>query len=112
MKSKAKDTDMIKNQLNELLCTFTGRVSHSLPELQSGADGEEGYDQFDALTREHKVQEWKALHEDCKSMPAQLLLQTIEFTEEFIDRLERIAHEVMPVYAIKVLACYYIPSPK
>ena len=40
------------------------------------------------------MQQWEAFREDFKNMSAQLLLQTIEEVEEFIDRLERIAHEV------------------
>ena len=98
MRSKANDRnldiDAIKSQLDELLRSFMEKISDSLPELLPGSDGEEGHSQFDVLTREHKVQEWGTLCEDCKSMPAQLLFQTIEEVEEFIDRLERIAHEV------------------
>ena len=48
------------------------------------------------------MQQWEALREDCKNMSAQLLLQTIEEVEEFIDRLERIANEVF------ILLCYNI----
>ena len=100
MRSAVKNSDTIKlkRQLNENLNSFCTTVSKSLPELSLRPDCEElGNNQFDVLTREHKVQEWEALHEDCKNVPAQLLLQTIEEVEEFIDRLERIAHEVMRI---------------
>ena len=53
------------------------------------------------------MQQWEAFREDFKSMSAQLLLQTIEEVEEFIDRLERIAHEV----PIILLYYVYIPRP-
>ena len=96
MRSAVKNSDMIQHQLNEKLTSFRAKVSEPLPELSSGPDRDKpGHNQFDVLTREHKVQEWEALHEDCMNMPAQLLLQTIEEIEEFIDRLERIAREVM-----------------
>ena len=98
MRSAVKNSDMIKRQLNQNLDSFCITVSESLPKLSSGSDSDkQGHNQFDVLTREHKVQEWEALCKDCKNMPAQLLLQTIEEVEEFINRLERIAHEVMHI---------------
>ena len=103
MRSAVKNSNTIKTQLNEKLDSFREKVSESLPELSLRPDGDKpaaGHNQFDVLTREHKVQEWEALREDCMNVPAQLLLQTIEEVEEFIDRLERIAHEVM--YAIRI----------
>ena len=109
MRSKANgrdlNSDAIKSQLNKLLGSFTVKMSHSLPELSSGADSKDGHNQFDVHIREHKVQEWETLCENYKCMSAQLLLQTIEEVEEFIDRLERISHEVMPVNLVEECRC-------
>ena len=88
------DTDKIKDQLEQKLNSFTEKVSQPLPDLSAGPDGNEGYDQFDKLTRDQKVQEWEALHNDCRNMPARLLHQMVEEVEDFIDRLERVAYEV------------------
>ena len=98
------NSDTIKDRLQEKLDTFRAKVSESLPELFLGSpDREQSIiqpSQFDVLTREHKVQEWEALRRDCEDMPAQQLLQTMEEVEEFIDRLERMAHEVCNLYSL------------
>ena len=93
--SAIKNSD--KRELETKLTSFREEFLKPLPDLSSESkDGNEPTQpgQFDVLTREHKVQQWEAFCEDCKNMSAQLLLQTIEEVEEFIDRLERIAHEV------------------
>ncbi len=94
MRSAIKQSATIKSRLEEKLATFHEEILKPLPDLSSGTNQPIRYSQFDVLTREHKVQQWEAIRKDCKNMSAQLLLQTIEEIEEFIDRLERIAHEV------------------
>jgi hypothetical protein len=101
MRSAVKHSATTKSQLEKKLATFHEEILKPLPDLLSGTtNGNQPirHSQFDVLTREHKVQQWEAICKDCKNMSAQLLLQTIEEIEEFIDRLERIAHEVYNLY--------------
>lgn len=108
VRSTVRNSDTIKHQLYEKrLASFRAKVSEPLPELSSRSRGNGQPpvqpSQFDELTRDHKVQEWEALRKDRENMSAQLLLQTIEEVEEFIDRLERIAHEVCDLQYIITL---------
>ena len=86
-------TDAIKYQLNTVLESLSENPHQPLPELP-----EQGFTQLDMLTREHRIQEWRDLYASCNSLRRTLaihsLLESVAELEEYIGRLENMAHEV------------------
>ena len=87
------DNETVKNELGEVLDSFSENLYQPLPELPK-----QGFTQLDRLTREHRSQEWKALREDCdllrREMTIRPLLEMVVEVEEYIGRLKSMAYEV------------------
>lgn len=92
------DNDTVKNQLGEVLDSFSENLYQPLPKLP-----DQGFTQLDKLTRDHRVQEWGALREDCdylrRNLAIRPLLEMVVEVEEYIGRLKSMAYEVQ--YTIK-----------
>ena len=87
------DTETVKNELGEVLDSFSENLYQPLPMLP-----EQGFTQLDRLTREHRSQEWGALRADCDVLRRELtirpLLEAVVEVEEYIGRLKSMAYEV------------------
>ena len=96
------DTATIKDQLNTVLESLGENLHQPLPELP-----EQGYTQLDMLTREHRMKEWRDLHASCNSLQRTLatrsLLEGVDELEEYMGRLENMAHEVHIQYNIRIV---------
>lgn len=87
------DNDAVKNQLGEVLDSFSENLYQPLPALP-----EQGFTQLDRLMRENREREWTYLRQDCDSLRKNLairpLLEMVVEVEEYIGRLKSMAYEV------------------
>ena len=87
------DTDTTKEQLNTLLESLSENLHQPLPKLPEG-----GFTKLDLLTRERRVKEWSDLYASCNALQRSLatkpVLESMMEVEEYIGRLESMAHEV------------------
>ena len=87
------DNDAVKNQLGEVLDSFSENLYQPLPSLP-----EQGFTQLDRLMRENRDREWRFLREDCdilrKNLAIRPLLEAVVEVEEYIGRLKSMAYEV------------------
>ena len=86
---KNYSVDATKQHLDKMLKSFEEAVSQPLPTLPK-----KEFTELDKHIRKLRVQEWEALHNDCRLMPINQLLGKIE---EYIERLKRMA-EVQNLY--------------
>ena len=94
MEAEDYDNDAIKEQLNSLLESLSENLHQPLPELpEQGA-----FTKLDALTRERRMNEWRDLYASCNTLRRRLaikpLLEIVIEVEEYVGRLESMAHEV------------------
>lgn len=87
------DNENVKQRLGEVLDSFIEDLYQPLPDLP-----EQGFNQLDRLTREHRIQEWAALRDDCgllrKNLSITPLLEMVVEVEEYVYRLKSMAYEV------------------
>ena len=88
------DNDAVKNQLGEVLDSFSENLYQPLPSLPEQGN----FTQLDRLMREHRNREWTYLREDCDALRRNLairpLLEMVVEVEEYIGRLKSMAYEV------------------
>ena len=88
------DNDAVKNQLGEVLDSFSENLYQPLPALP-----EQGFTQLDRLMRDNRDREWKYLRIDTdalrKDLAVRPLLEMIVEVEEYISRLKSMAYEVI-----------------
>ena len=98
------DNDAVKNQLGEVLDSFSENLYQPLPSLP-----EQGFTQLDRLMKEHREREWGFLRIDCdvlrKDLAIKPLLEMVVEVEEYIGRLKSMAYEVTSIYYVHYQRC-------
>ena len=93
----------LRDQLKELLDSFSENIYHALPDLPK-----QGFTRLDKLTRDHRAQTLSSIRKDCDSIRKRIsvslkngddfsVIEVIEELEQYIAQLKSLAYEVRPV---------------